>query len=449
MYTFDMLHSWRRCTTAFLIVAASGCALPAQQPMQPSPPTVELRGAQWFNGRTFVATTRWMRAGMFIDRPTLRADSVVDLRGQWMIPPFGDAHTHSPDGEYGFDSIRDMYLRLGVFYVQTLANSRTGRAEVATRVNIPTSIDVAFANWAVTSTGGHPHVLYELLNLYRRPYSDDLSERLRAARSRARDGDTYVRLDSLPQLAPIIARMQRDTLPILKVMVLDAEHWAERHLDSMSVGHYGVNPALLPPLVDAAHALGRKVWAHVETPYDMALSLRAGVDAFAHVPGYGAANESDSIARTLLIPDSTIRLAGARHVLMTATLGIGASMVDADSTTRRRYREITVRNARALRRAGVTLLAGSDTYSSAEAVTGDPAATVRELGLSPLEFLRLWAVDTPTAIFPRRRIGRLSAGFEASALALSCNPLRDAACLSSISRRLKQGAWLTVQPAPK
>ena len=233
-----------------------------------------------------------------------------------------------------------MYLRLGVFYVQALTNSRSGRLGIAGMVNVPTSVDVTFADGAVTATGGHPQVLYEALGLYRRFAVVD-SERFAAARSLRRDGDLYHRLDSVPQLAPLLRRLARDTVPILKVMLLESERWTTRHTDSTLSGHYGMNPALLPPLVDAAHRMGRRVWAHVETPTDLALALAAGVDGFAHVPGYGAGQADDSTALTLIIPDSVVRIAGARRVWMTPTLELSARSAGNDSAKIRRFMAVT------------------------------------------------------------------------------------------------------------
>jgi imidazolonepropionase-like amidohydrolase len=431
---------------ALSIALLTTATLHGQQPA-PRDPIVALRNGQWFDGRQFSAGTRWMQSGRFVPRPAVSTDSVIDLAGGFVVPPFGDAHTHSPDGRWGFDGIRDMYLRLGVFYVQTLANSRAGRREIAAQVNIPASIDVAFANAAVTSTGGHPQVLYESLGLFRRFWQTP-AEQQQSARSLARDRDVYERLDSLPQLEAIVRRLTRDSVPVLKVMLLDSEQWEARHRDTTQAGFYGMNPSLLAPLVRAAHAAGRRVWAHVETPYDLALALRDGVDGFAHVPGYGAATATDAVAPTLVIPDSTIRLAGARRVPMTATLGLLAGNAATDTAQLRRFTDVTVRNARALRAAGVQLLAGSDTYSNADIIRNDPLATARFLDLTPLQLLQLWAVDTPRAIFPGRAIGSLAPGFEASALVLECDPIRDTTCLGRISRRLKQGQWLPAPASP-
>lgn len=425
------------------------CSILLQRPLvaQGTLPVVELRGGHWFDGRQFRSGSRWMRGERFVNRPRVAADSIVDMRERWMVPPFGDAHTHSPDGLWGFEGIRDMYLRLGVFYVQTLTNTRSGRREIAAKVNHPLSVDVAFANAAITATGGHPQVLYESLGLFRR-LGGTPAEQQQAARSLARDRDVYERLDSLPQLAGIVQRLSRDSVPVLKVMLVDSEHWEARRRDTTEAGAYGMNPALLASIVQAAHNVGRRVWAHVETPYDFALALRDGVDGFAHVPGYAAANATDAEALALLLPDSTIRLAGAQRVPMTATLVLGTTRAGSDTARRRRYTEVTLHNARRLRAAGVQLLAGSDTYSNADFVMNDPLTTAKDLGLSRLELLRLWSVDTPRAIFPGRAIGRLAAEFEASAVALTCNPLRDTRCLGRIALRLKQGQWLPEPPPP-
>ena len=424
-------------------VASAACQQP---PLTSTPATVELRHAHWFDGTRFREGARWIRGDCFVPRPVTPVDSIVDLGGQWVIPPYGDAHTHSPDGPYGFEPIRDLYLRLGVFYVQTLANHRSGREALAGRVGTPSSIDVAFADGAVTSSGGHPQVLYESLALFHRTYAATDSERIAAASSLTGDRDVYYRLDSLPQLPALVADLARDTVPILKVMLLGSEHWRDARSDSLRAPYRGVNPELLAPLVAAAHRLGRRVWVHVETARDFAVALKAGVDGFAHVPGYGSASEADSTLPEFILPDSLIRAAGRRHLPMTATLGLGWLTSTKDTAASRRYQAVAVRNARALRRAGVRLVSGSDTYSDGDAIRNDPLATATLLPLTPLERLRMRAVDTPMTIFPGRRIGQLKQGFEASLLVLDCDPLRTASCGEHITMRLKQGAWLSVPP---
>ena len=407
-------------------------------------PVVELRGGQWFTGTGFRRGSRWMQQGRFVARPATAADSVVSLDGRWLVPPYADAHTHSPDGAFGFDGIRDMYLSLGVFYVQVLANHRSGRRALAGKVNVPTSIDAVFADGAVTSTGGHPHVLYEQLALFRNTFGSP-AQRQQSARSLTQDGDVYHRLDSLPQLGALVARLRRDTVPLLKVMVLRAGEYSRLASDATEIGSRGVDARVLKPLVDSAHALGRRVWVHVETAADFDLSLDAGVDGFAHVPGYGVAFVDDAPLEPFRLTDAMIAKAAARRVPVIPTLGLSWSTSKTDSAAWRRTRAIAHENARRLAGAGVPLLTGSDTYSSVEAIENDVEGLAFALQLSSLQRLQLRAVTTPRAILPRRQVGALDSGYEASLLALECNPLADVACGGRIMQRLKQGAWL---PAP-
>ena len=101
-------------------------------------------------------------------------------------------------------------------------------------------------------------------------------------------------------------------------------------------------------------------------------------------------------------------------------------------------------NVDVLRRHGVRLLVGSDLIGQSAAVE------IRVLGrmgmFSSLELLKMWSVATPQALFPRRKIGELSDGYEASFLVLAGNPLKDFANTQRIVRRVKQGRPLDLPP---
>jgi predicted amidohydrolase YtcJ len=55
---------------------------------------------------------------------------------------------------------------------------------------------------------------------------------------------------------------------------------------------------------------------------------------------------------------------------------------------------------------------------------------------------------TPQAIFPKRKIGSLRDGYEASFLACDGNPLEDLKNIKSISVRFKQGHVIPIVPSP-
>ena len=58
----------------------------------------------------------------------------------------------------------------------------------------------------------------------------------------------------------------------------------------------------------------------------------------------------------------------------------------------------------------------------------------------------MWCETTPRAIFPKRRIGRLEDGYEASFLALDGDPLADFGATKRIAMRVKQGVVLPAPP---
>lgn len=73
-------------TVAALVVAAANAPLLAQGP-EPSGRMIEYRGGRWFDGTRFVQTTMLVQGGVFRAPGTVKADSVVDLQGGYVVPP--------------------------------------------------------------------------------------------------------------------------------------------------------------------------------------------------------------------------------------------------------------------------------------------------------------------------------------------------------------------------
>ena len=111
-----------------------------------------------------------------------------------------------------------------------------------------------------------------------------------------------------------------------------------------------------------------------------------------------------------------------------------------------RRRELVRRNLTTLLRHNVRIAIGSDWYGQTARREYD---ALRTFGLfDDLALLKLWSEVTPQSIFPRRAIGRLEEGYEASFLVLPSNPLSDSTAISRIRTRVKQGC-LVGSPAAK
>ncbi len=229
---------------------------------------------------------------------------------------------------------------------------------------------------------------------------------------------------------------------LIKIYLSDSEHWNPRSAIDPQLGR-GLNPALVPLITVKAHAAGLKVAAHVDTATDFHIAVIGGVDELGHLPGYGI--YAKEVTTKYRLSDEDIRLCAKRHVAVQATASLAVNeRVPMDDLRVRERSQID--NLSRLKKAGVTILIGSDNYGSDSVHEAD---YLRSLGLwTNLEMLRMWSVTTPRIIFPKRRIGLLREGSEASFLVLSGNPLQEWSQTHHIVDRWKQGEHLLIAPAP-
>ena len=394
-------------------------------------PALAFVNGYWLMQGRFVARTRYVADGVLRDRIRGKPDTTIDLRGGFVIPPFGEAHNHNIESSSRIDGVIARYLNDGVFYVENPNVLPRGRSALAGKVNVPTGVDVVFANGGLTAPGGHP------LEIVRR--------NIARGSWTAADGEgafywEIADADDIARKWPAIIAQRPD---FIKVYLLYSDEYERRKSDTTAFGWRGLDPALLPEIVRRAHASSLRVAAHIENAADFRAAVAAGVDQVAHMPGFRGDERmrlADPAPYTLA--DSDAEVAARRGVVVVTTLG-GAAELDPmgpDSLTRRALDALNRRNLTTLRRAGVHLALGSDSYrddSRAE------AQYLHTLGVfSDSALVQLWSSDTPRAIFPGRRIGALNAGDEASFLVLACDPFREFACTDSIRLRAKDGRVL-------
>jgi len=411
---------------------------------------------RWFDGRQFQAATFYTVDGRLTTTKPALVEEEIDLKEGFVVPPFGEAHNHNVEGPWNLEKTTARYLHDGVFYVKNPDSIRDFTAQIAGRINKPTSIDVTFANAGLTSSGGHPIPLYEQV--------------LRESRYKAFIGDVpagwfknrgYVVIDSEADLDRQWAGIMAEKPDFLKVYLAHSEEMPRRsHADGGAV-RKGLDPKLIPAIVTRAHREGLGVTAHVETAADFRLAVFAGVDELAHVPGWRL-DADDEAPRLLLTDEDARQAARAGVVVVTTTVAMqpqagGHGHHDSahgshDGPSHKfvmeallwsRAQEIQAKNLQVLHRHGVKLAIGSDHAPTSLA----EAWHLHELGLfDNLTLLKLWCEQTPQAIFPGRRIGRLQEGYEASFLVLKGNPMDRFEAVRQIAFRMKQGHVLEGAP---
>lgn len=426
-----------------LVLGGCGRSMPAAnqvppgQRHRPEQPVLAFEGGRWFTGDTFEPRTAYALDGLLTFVRPDRVDSTIDLAGGYVVPPFGEAHNHNVEHSSRIAGTIGRYLADGVFYVKNPNNLPRARQALAGLVNVPTSVDVLFANGGLTARGGHPIPLVQR-NIAREVWTEadgDGAFYFTIADSGELDREWDAIIDGAPDF--------------LKVYLLYSEEFERRRDDPAFFGWKGLNPALLPGIVRRAHAAGLRVSAHVETAADFHHALVAEVDEVNHLPGFrGDPGVRLPDPAVYEISESDARLAARLGTVVVTTVS-GIREIDPagpDSLLRRKFDSLHARNVRLLHEHGVRLAIGSDDYGDTS--VGE-AMYLHGLGvMDNLALLKLWAEATPQAIFPERDVGCLREGCEASFLVLSGNPVDDFGHVRNIVLRVKQGHVLPT-PAPE
>ncbi|MGH7540313.1 MAG: serine hydrolase, partial [Gemmatimonadota bacterium] len=400
----------------------------------------ELRAGRWWTGRAFEPRTMYSVDGVFTRHRPARVDSVLDLRGRYIVPPYAEAHTHSI--AYVRSRIHE-FLELGVFYALVMNVHRSTIGESFTWFNRRNSVDVNFTSVGVTASDGHPIQI----GLRSGSTPDDV------------DGDWVTVIETPADLDAKWPALRDANPDLIKLFLLYSDRYAERHGDTTIAFRYkGMDPSLVELIVERAHDDGLRVAAHVRTGHDFHVAVDAGVDIVAHLPGFSMGpgsvsgfEDPDRMAdiehpEWFRIRAADAALAAERGITVIPTIGrlrgtVPDTLPPEIQNPLRRLRdarkEVLTANLRLLRENGERIAIGSD---AGEGNPVNEALVVHELGVfDEAEILRMLTEHAARVTFPRRSIGRLEEGYEASFLALAGDPTERFGHVRDVVLRFKQG----------
>src|SRR5687768_284362 len=399
----------------------------------------EFTNGQWFDGQKFVVKKFYTVGGKLTSRKPLRVDSVIDLSGKYVVPPFGEAHNHNVAQSTRLDSFIRMYLEAGIFYVKNPNSLPRATTSLAGKINIPASVDVTFSGGGLTASGGHPIVLVDR-NISRGAWTRADGE-----------GAFYFVIDNQSDLDRKWKSIIAGRPDFLKTYLMYSEEYEKRKDDAAYFDWRGLDPKLLPEIVRRAHRAGLRVSTHVETATDFHNALVAGADEINHLPGFRPEKNDQNNYQNLTryrISEADVRLAARRRTVIVTTISEVLEVIDKiderspQASMAKAVRDVLSHNLQLLAKHRVPIAIGSDRY----AATSLPEA----IGLHGLKIfdnltlLKMWSEVTPRAVFPKRRIGRLRDGYEASFLVLAGDPIKDFANVKKIEMRIKQGEVLSL-----
>ena len=407
----------------------------------------------WFDGESFASRIVAVSNGRIVESENelLAADaaSQIDLKGGFVVPAFGEAHHHTV--AY-VEDCSESFRRAGIFYAKVQAVDIETGLKVREKSASPETIDLALAMAGLTAPDAHPAQIG--LRLFRDASSTaDL------------DGRWVHLIESKEDLDAKWPAVLASKPDFIKIFLLNSELYGEVKREATFPMRYrGMNPRLVPVVVERAHRSGLRVSSHVRTAADFRTAVEAGADEIAHLPGFAIGpslgDETElSNARLLRELDEPGRFrltaadaerAAELGVVVVTTAGssseIPASLPNELEALYKKsisiHTEVRLHNLRLLKDRGVQIVIGSD--------AGEGNSVLETLGLAkldvftPTELLQMLSQDTPRMIFPQRRIGCLEVGCEASFLSLENNPLEDLTAIESVVRRFKQGHEILV-----
>ena len=395
----------------------------------------------WFNGHEFKKGVFYSEDGVLRRAKPAHIDSVIDLAGNYVVPPFGEAHNHNVEwyGEERFDKLRDKYLKDGIYYVKNPDDVPRLVAPLKDKIDIPGSIDVSFANGGFTAPGGHPVEMAQR-NIDRKIWIEADAE-----------GGFYYTIKNEDDFDRKWEAFKKTKPDFVKTFLLYSEEFFRRANDTAYFGWKGLDPFLLMAMVGKIHRDGYRVSTHVETSRDFHYALMARVDEINHMPGFranasqpreqaGDSRPGYRFAEYRIWEADAHRAAKQGTVVVTTMGSIINSVLDKTDSVSLGLKEMIIHNFNVLKRYGVRLAIGTDFYSQNSRYEIENIARLNIF--SNLELLKMWCEATARTIFPHRKIGHLKDGYEASFLVLEGDPLEDFNNTGRIIMRVKSGVIL-------
>lgn len=425
--------------TAFLgiVILLTGCIAPKGPDMASklearinaaAVPTLYING-YWYKDNastiSFEKGERYQVDGVFASPPRSmdrQSVTVIDLEGRYIVPPFGEAHNHSIDGPWTLQTA-DRYMSQGIFYYKNPNNLASAVDGQHARWSQPDTLDVIFSHGGLSVDEGHPEQLYKFMALMMGLDPEQL------------DGSAFFDVETVEKLAAQWPHIMSGNPDFLKIYLLNHDKSGDGQSEGLSEAMF---KHVLAKAKAKAKQAGLRTTVHVETVADLALAVQAGATETGHLPGYafhyGLAQSDFRISTEL-----ATMMAEKAFITVTTTVISEPRYKDKPEILAKVFAQ-QAENLATLKIAGAPIAIGSDSFTQTSL---DEIKSLRKFNVfTDEELLRLW-VNTPSlSIFPDRAIGALEPDFEASFIALDCNPIDTLDCVENIGLAVKQGILL-------
>jgi imidazolonepropionase-like amidohydrolase len=426
-------------TTKMILQALLLCCIPFLATGQ----DYKFVNGKWFTGKTFKPMIVYSSNGKLTFSNSRKSIiEEIDLKGMFIIPPFGDAHTHNFGTTYNLDKINKQYLKEGIFYVLILGAPTSGKVQVLSTLEHSLSPELHYATGGLTCTLGHPFLHYEprAMGLHNPAEWNTNLERI--AQSRIMADNAYWFLDNKQDVDSKWEMIVETQPAYIKIFLLDVNNHESNFFNKKQLGGKGLSKEVAEYVMKKSKASGFQVIAHVETADDLRFALQIGVNGIAHLPGYNWDGIRDP--EMYKLNDQDYKKMKRSNVFITPTLTFSKQFTAAASDSiKSKVKNFHRQALKKLITNKIPVAIGSDQFEKSSGEEMD--YFYKNKMVENLQLLRWATVTTPKVIFPNRKIGVFKEGFEASFLALEKNPLEDFSAIDEIGLYVKQGEILPIK----
>ena len=432
------MRQYRSLPIAFTLASLSACNSLTNEPV-PAPDfdenIVAYVGASLFDGEQFSKRRLCVLDQMIVKCPGQVAQS-VSLEGQYITPPFGDAHTHHFDGPFTLDWHKSIGFESGAFYAMNMTAMTTEVVGIRDQLSGPGNIDVSSSLGGITGPESHPAEIYEALSLGLRSYEQQIENQDAIRASRRVADNAYFVVETPEDVTAKMDLLLSYDPDHVKVYLRQSERYDEGWGKWGPGG--GVDPNLVPQIADRAALAGKNLTIATSSVHDFRVALDVGAYNATHVPCYQE-TDGDPDSPYFDVPIAGDCILSPEDAETAAEIGMSTTFIVTEWAKDRpqKYLDWESQNLDQLRRAGAPIVIGGNAYGAS--MTDGMIAGIEKGIVTPVELLKIASMETPKMIFPDREVGCLDPGCEASFIAFSTNPLEQIDAIKSISFRLKDG----------
>jgi hypothetical protein len=404
----------------FSLLSIVSCNLFAQN--------IKLEGGNIFIDGKFEQKTLYVYGNNFsFAERKVKFDTIMNITNKYVTPPLSEGHTHNLDGNRNIKNELQQFTGNGVAYVMVLTNYKTGADENKSYFNEAGKLQVKYANGGITSTLGHPFMIYEprAIGIYD-SWKPERFEQIK--NSRKAENNAYWFMDNLEDVNNKLNKYFEQKPDLVKIYLLDCKNF-EKTKDNGKAGDKGLSKKVAKEIVKQAHSKKLKVFAHIETFDDLKIGLDINVDAFAHMPNYSRPVEDFN---DIKLSKNQLKKIKNNNILITPTLATNElNSIDYSKNSNGEFNnqqfEKTLKQQKEmfnfLKKSGFDYMIGSDRYDSPLSVEYD--YLIKNNFITYDYFFKSCFELTPKFMYPERKVGEIKEGFEASFLILNDNPFLD------------------------